>query len=336
MPEYLAPGVFIEEVSFRMKAIQGVGTSTAAFVGPCRFGPTSGEPSLLTSFTEFERIYGGLDKLNFDGQDTTHNYIAQAVRAFFEEGGHRLYVARTYLSLDGNDGIARWDSSNSLLDASQANLIKLRARYPGTAGEFSVTFTINLGQNLLETDSHGNLRLGEAKQGDVVWAQPKTENSSSPPIPGRFYKVENHNGTMQLGKSSDADITDFAGLDSLEKAHLISLTVKISGMGRFGEEQVWDDLAFDPAHPNSLSNVFTGEPASRITTQKVPLVFESDTKNGVEIAHALTQLENIDDGTAIVLSLDSIDELARSTRLQLSEGNDGQRPTHMEYRGSQS
>ena len=31
MPEYLAPGVYIEEVSFRSKSIEGVGTSTTAF-----------------------------------------------------------------------------------------------------------------------------------------------------------------------------------------------------------------------------------------------------------------------------------------------------------------
>ena len=29
MPEYLAPGVFVEEVSFRAKSIEGVETSTA-------------------------------------------------------------------------------------------------------------------------------------------------------------------------------------------------------------------------------------------------------------------------------------------------------------------
>ena len=33
MPEYLHPGVYIEETSFRGKPIQGVGTSTAGFVG---------------------------------------------------------------------------------------------------------------------------------------------------------------------------------------------------------------------------------------------------------------------------------------------------------------
>ena len=44
MPEYLAPGVFIEETSFRQKSIEGVGTSVAALVGPTRCGPLRGTP----------------------------------------------------------------------------------------------------------------------------------------------------------------------------------------------------------------------------------------------------------------------------------------------------
>ena len=71
MPEYLAPGVYVEEVSFRSKSIQGVATSTTGFAGMTRFGPvqyddggvrqgpSTSEPRLVTSFTEFERIYGG-------------------------------------------------------------------------------------------------------------------------------------------------------------------------------------------------------------------------------------------------------------------------------------
>ena len=39
MPEYLAPGVFVEEVSFRAKSIEGVSTTTTGFVGPTRYGP---------------------------------------------------------------------------------------------------------------------------------------------------------------------------------------------------------------------------------------------------------------------------------------------------------
>ena len=39
MPEYLAPGVYVEETSFRSKSIEGVSTSTTGFVGPARKGP---------------------------------------------------------------------------------------------------------------------------------------------------------------------------------------------------------------------------------------------------------------------------------------------------------
>ena len=90
MPEYLAPGVFIEEISFRETTIEGASTSTAVFLGPRRVGLISGESSPFIKYTESEQIYTGLDGLGFDRQDTTHNYIAQAVRAFFEEGGPRL------------------------------------------------------------------------------------------------------------------------------------------------------------------------------------------------------------------------------------------------------
>ena len=57
MPEYLAPGVFVEETSFRAKSIEGVGTSVAAIVGPTRTGPVRGIPEVVTAFNEFERIY---------------------------------------------------------------------------------------------------------------------------------------------------------------------------------------------------------------------------------------------------------------------------------------
>ena len=96
MPEYLAPGVYVEETSFRPKSIEGVSTSTAGFVGPTRYGPETGEPPLLTSFADFERIYGGLEDLDFEapsGESAPEgrNYLAYGVRAFFEEGGQRCY-----------------------------------------------------------------------------------------------------------------------------------------------------------------------------------------------------------------------------------------------------
>lgn len=98
MPEYLAPAVFVEETSFRAKSIEGVGTSTAAFVGMTARGPVSVKPDdptppLLTSYGDFERYYGGADNLKI-GTKTQPNHLALAARAFFNNGGGRLYVAR--------------------------------------------------------------------------------------------------------------------------------------------------------------------------------------------------------------------------------------------------
>ena len=93
MPEYLAPGVYVEETSFRAKSIEGVSTSTAGFVGPARYGPVHGLPELVTSFAEFERVFGGLDRLEFEGEaEREHNYLAHAVRNYFDNGGKRVYV----------------------------------------------------------------------------------------------------------------------------------------------------------------------------------------------------------------------------------------------------
>src|SRR5262245_52158502 len=106
MPEYLAPGVFMEEVSYRAKSIEGVSTTTTGFVGPTRFGPDAGVPPLITSYAEYEATYG-------DDDDVAggRNYLALAVRAFFEQGGKRLYVSRV---IGANSAV----SSRKLTDAA--------------------------------------------------------------------------------------------------------------------------------------------------------------------------------------------------------------------------
>src|SRR3546814_58653 len=58
MPEYLAPGVYIEEVSSGLRPIEGVSTSNAGFAGGTARGPM--DVRLVTSFPEFERLYGGV------------------------------------------------------------------------------------------------------------------------------------------------------------------------------------------------------------------------------------------------------------------------------------
>lgn len=86
MPERLHPGVYVEEVSGGVKPIEGVSTSTAAFLGEAARG-VPGRAQLVTGFAEFERAFGG-----FTTGDT--GLLAHAVSGFFESGGRRAYVVR--------------------------------------------------------------------------------------------------------------------------------------------------------------------------------------------------------------------------------------------------
>ncbi|HBO91731.1 MAG TPA: phage tail protein, partial [Gammaproteobacteria bacterium] len=104
MPEYLAPGVYVEEVSFRSKSIEGVGTSVAGIVGPTRFGPVRGKPEVVTSFAEFTRLYGDVGDLTL-GPDTVLNHTAMAAKAFFDGGGKQLFVSRIANFGGAEDGL---------------------------------------------------------------------------------------------------------------------------------------------------------------------------------------------------------------------------------------
>jgi phage tail sheath protein FI len=85
MAEYLSPAVYIEEKSSGIKPIQGVGTSTAAFIGHAEKG-TLGTAVPVNNFAEFQKKFGGY---------IDDSYLAFTVKAFFDEGGTSCYVVRT-------------------------------------------------------------------------------------------------------------------------------------------------------------------------------------------------------------------------------------------------
>jgi uncharacterized protein len=84
MPEYLTPGVYMEEFEMGARPIEGVSTSTVGFVGATERGPTI-SPLLITSWTQFMRIYGGYTK---------DSYLPYAVEGFFSNGGKRCFISR--------------------------------------------------------------------------------------------------------------------------------------------------------------------------------------------------------------------------------------------------
>jgi phage tail sheath protein FI len=90
MPEYKAPGVYIEEVDKGAKPIEGVSTAIAAFIGFAEKGEV-GEPRLVTNWTEFKNMYGDF---------VPGGFLAHAVYGYFNNGGNLCYVTR----LEGDVG----------------------------------------------------------------------------------------------------------------------------------------------------------------------------------------------------------------------------------------
>jgi phage tail sheath protein FI len=361
MPEYLAPGVYVEEVSFRSKSIEGVSTTTTGFIGPSRFGPVDLEPDVITSLGEFERIYGDQRKLEFDGGLTMHNYLWHAARAFFEEGGKRLYVSRVFAPTSGSyppedfdkvtisEGVYPDGHGRRVLPPAGdgTGALHIRARFPGAAGNFRVRFTLRRGQNVLGVGADGKPALGSLRHRDVVWVG----DADNPEDGGKLYVADNYYDTASNKRAwrfldSSLDVTKAVKLDTLtadldatksDQVRLVTVTVTVSSTTGDGLPSVWDGLALDPAHeldgaPDSLTAKFDDSPTSLALARTLPIVVNpgSKVKSGVDVLQALLDAKST---LAADLGDPTSSDEERSVDVILEGGNDGKRPTAAEYEG---
>lgn len=136
MTEYLSPGVYVEEKSSGVKPIEGVGTSTGAFVGIAEKGPI-GQANLIANWTQFVNTYGAF--IDADASLAANDaYLAYAVYAFFSEGGTRCYVVRTchYTNITTPSTKQTMVSTGTMKDAATtpADSLKFTALEEGTWG----------------------------------------------------------------------------------------------------------------------------------------------------------------------------------------------------------
>ncbi|MBZ9713602.1 phage tail sheath family protein [Deinococcus multiflagellatus] len=93
MAEYLSPGVYIEETQSGPRPIEGISTTTAAFVGFAPNGPAN-TPVFIANWQQFKETFGTLDASGTRNPFMDGAYLAQSVYAFFNNGGTRCYVVR--------------------------------------------------------------------------------------------------------------------------------------------------------------------------------------------------------------------------------------------------
>jgi uncharacterized protein len=136
MPEYLSPGVYVEEVDRGPKPIEGVGTAMAAFVGFTEKAELAREingevvvenllnkPQLVTNWTQYVDRYG---------EFVPGAYLSYAVYGYFMNGGSRCYVVSVRAIPNAQaeliGAVSPYSKFNLIVKAKQAGFEGLRLR----------------------------------------------------------------------------------------------------------------------------------------------------------------------------------------------------------------
>ncbi|WP_437729250.1 phage tail sheath family protein [Sorangium sp. So ce861] len=127
MPEYLHPGVYVQEESSGAKPIEGASTSTACIVGTATRGRPN-RPTFVSSWSQFERAFGGFSKAH---------PMPLAAYHFFQNGGRRAYILRVL----AKDAVA---AAGELSIEGIAVPLKIKAAGGGTwANDIKIEVTRN-------------------------------------------------------------------------------------------------------------------------------------------------------------------------------------------------
>jgi phage tail sheath protein FI len=274
MPEYLSPGIYVEEIDAGPKPIEGVSTSTAGAVGVTVRGATTGrpdtlegKPELVTSFPEFVRKFGGYVSepdpalVNQWALDSTEGgrwwQFPLAVKGFFDNGGQRLYVKRVFSSTatHATATFAQGVISEITQDAS-ATEKTLRVRHLiGIAEGTNVTLYVNgLPSGAFQVTKYsgsGTLELNNAIGQDVKGGRDFIESTIDPrqvvlapaagaPDPTLKVEAKSH-GDWGGNETSETGIKAGTGL-TVRVRPMVGATLRIIAAASPGDQtiKVWN------------------------------------------------------------------------------------------------
>jgi len=263
MPEYLSPGVYVEEVSFRSKSIEGVATSTTGFAGMTRYGPVhftggplTSEPRLIGSFTEFESVYGGLELLHAPTvADDRLSYTAHAARAFFMNGGTRLYISRVF-SPRTTGGNPDWGVATCPIAVS-GTTATWTARWPGAYGNAWVETQVLRSKNAAFVSSQfgGIVQVNGARNGAIV----EVITSGTPPTGNAALTLAN---LAQVSIAADGSQVFNRGGAAFAPAAtdvIQNVTMRVLVTTDDGNLRVYDQLTADPATNRFVAKILQAD-----------------------------------------------------------------------------
>lgn len=134
------PDVYLIETEVGGQALQLAGTGAAAMIGVTDKGPV-GRATLITSLAQFYREFG--HDLSFP--------LVRAARAYFNMGGHRLYVVRTahYTDITDPTTCTATPANITITDGGETStdVLLVEAKTPGTWGNNLIVVIENVDPN---------------------------------------------------------------------------------------------------------------------------------------------------------------------------------------------
>jgi phage tail sheath protein FI len=228
MPTYLHPGVYVEEIPSGSKPIEGVGTSTAAFVGYTTRGPVA-EPTLLFKWSDYEEQFGGIRDL---GKSATGDPMGFAVYSFFQNGGTAAYIVRAV-----QEGSAATAEGYLVNPDDAAQLLRFTAANPGEWGSgvrirfeakadapgfYTLRVGVMVGSEFKERERFNDLTVADDGAPDFIESK---VNGVSTMIGVEAQDISQY----FLGVSISQDLTAVADFSALND---LTMTVTVDGTAR--------------------------------------------------------------------------------------------------------
>ncbi len=226
MAEYFSPGVYVEEFDNSPRSIEGVGTSTAGFIGLAEKGATVGAPVLVTSMQSFTRLFGGaLNEFEYG----EYRYLANSVEQFFVNGGTRCYVTRV-IPADAKKAAVK----KGILSVTAINEGKWGNRIQVTLTSVAKKKMQILGKN---GDSYVAKSVDGFREGDLVT------------VDGEYNRIVSiYDNTVVFEKAFKKDIVDTAIVPKTV-VYLAETNISV----RYNEEvENYVGVSFNTANPNYI------------------------------------------------------------------------------------
>src|SRR4051794_4184216 len=293
------PGVYVEEIPSGVRPITGVATSVTAFVGRALRGPVDAAIT-ITSYADFERIYGGL---------WLESSLGYAVNDFYRNGGSTAIVVRVHKQKAG-------DAAAMTLGSGAARQLTLEAFSPGAWGSklsatiddlvsdstdatlFNLTVT-DSGTGKVESFRNVSYAIGSARRVDLVLKAESTlvrfpTGGTLPTSPQSSFPVSATAANGNDGDPVDATVyttganfrTNKQGLYALENADLVNLLVippytlageieatVLAATIAYAEERRAVVIIDPPAAWTTLDNAVTGASSAAFTSSKNAAVY---------------------------------------------------------------